>query len=41
MTKIIHGNLNPQFYECMELDIEVRDPADLKSYPPFIVDVWD
>jgi hypothetical protein len=40
-TRVIEDNLNPLFYECLELEYEVRDINDLNSYPPFIIDVWD
>ncbi len=37
-TRVIDDNLNPLFYETLELDIEAES-ADL--LPPFILDVWD
>lgn len=40
-TKTIDDNMNPLFYETLELEYEVRDIEDVKSYPPFILDVWD
>lgn len=40
-TKTIEDNMNPLFYETLELEYEVRDIDDVKSYPPFILDVWD
>ena len=40
-THTIEDNNNPLYYECLELDYEVRDINDLESYPPFILDVWD
>ena len=40
-TKTIEDNLNPLYYECLQLEYEVRDINDKDSYPPFIIDVWD
>lgn len=40
-TKTIEDNMNPLFYETLELEYEVRDINDISTYPPFIVDVWD
>ena len=34
-------NNNPMFYEVFDLDYEVYDQDDLKSYPPFLLDVKD
>ena len=40
---MIQDNVNPLFYECLELEYEIikDDINDLKLYPPFIVDVFD
>ena len=40
-TQVINDNLNPLYYEVLELEFEVRDTDDLSSYPPFIFDLWD
>lgn len=40
-TQVIEDNVNPLYYEVVELDYEVRDIDDLSSYPPFILDVFD
>jgi len=40
-TQVIEDNCNPLFYEVLELDYEVRDINDLKTYPPFIIDIFD
>lgn len=40
-TQTIEDNVNPLYYEVVELDYEVRDIDDLSSYPPFILDVFD
>jgi hypothetical protein len=40
-TRVIEDNINPLYYEVLELDYEVRDIKDLESYPPFIFDLFD
>lgn len=40
-SAVVEDNNNPLFYECIELDYEVVDQADLESYPPFIFDIYD
>jgi len=40
-TSFIDDNNNPVFYETLELEFEVRDKNDKKSYPPFVIDVFD
>ena len=40
-TVVIEDNLNPLFYQTIEMSYEVRDINDPYSYPPFILDVWD
>lgn len=40
-TRVIEGNNNPLFYEVVELNYEVENPADPESYPPFIFDCYD
>ena len=37
-TKTIEDNLNPLFYECLELTFEANTVEEM---PPFILDVWD
>jgi hypothetical protein len=37
-TKIIEDNLNPLFYETIELTYEANTPEDL---PPFLLDIYD
>lgn len=37
-TQIIYDNLNPMFYECLELSYEVNS---VKEMPPFLLDVYD
>jgi hypothetical protein len=38
---VIEDNVNPLYYEVVELEYEVRDINDLESYPPFIFDLFD
>jgi hypothetical protein len=40
-TSVVEDNNNPLFYECIELDYEVVDQADLESYPPFTFEFYD
>lgn len=40
-TQVIEDNNNPLFYECIEMEYEVREIEDLESYPPFIFDLFD
>ena len=37
-TKFIEDNLNPLFYETLELVYEANSPEDL---PPFVLDIYD
>lgn len=37
-TKMIEDNLNPLFYEAIELSYEANKPEDL---PPFLLDIYD
>ena len=38
---MVEDNNNPLFYEVLELDYEVFEQTDLRTYPPFIFDVYD
>ena len=40
-TQTIEDNCNPQFYQTLEMEYEVRDIKDPESYPPFLFDVYD
>ena len=40
-TEVIEDNNNPLYYQTLELEYEVKDPNELGSYPPFILDVYD
>lgn len=41
-TRVIYDNVNPLFFQVIELEYEIRDEMDdLYSYPPFIIDVFD
>lgn len=40
-TQVIEDNINPLYYETIEILYEVRDMYDLSSYPPFILDLYD
>lgn len=37
-TKVIEDNLNPLFYEVLEIDLEGNNIEEL---PPFILDIYD
>lgn len=39
-TKYIEDNVNPLFYQTMELVYEVNS-NNIADMPPFILDVWD
>lgn len=41
-TRVIYDNINPLFFQVIEMEYEIRDEMDdLYSYPPFIIDVFD
>lgn len=40
-TKVIEDNINPLFFEIIDLQFEVRNLSQISCYPPIIFEVYD